>query len=518
MGCNVVKSMDLSFLSALTLAIPFMGLFINAIGYGKNPAKGAQRSTQCIWVGLFFSVLSLVTAVVTTHQASFWGLTLDGLSLTMNMLIFFVSAIVHQFSRRYLFGDRAYRRYFLSLTSITLSASIMVCADHLFLFWFAWTMSNLLLIALMVHKKTWEAARNSGKLALRSLSLGSVSLLGAFFLLYKASGSLSIHFIQTHALLSHSPWLIPLLLLMTMSALIQSAQWPFHAWLTSSLNSPTPVSALMHAGLVNGGGFVLVKFYFLFLLAPSMLTFIFIVGVVTAILGTSWKLLQTDIKRMLACSTMAQMGFMMMQCGLGLFPAAIAHLCWHGLFKSFLFLNAGSTLQSKRIFTTGRVRQKSVHDSLSFFLACLAGILGAYAFAIVSEKTLFTLNPCTFLVGFSFISGTQLAYTFFRNENLAKRCIPTFIFVAIAGVLYGKSIFFIESFLPVFSVNALPRLSLFHLAVFALFFMLWLGMSFNMMCGLEKTRVWARIYMKLLNGSQPHPSTITTSRTTYQYL
>lgn len=511
MGKNVAKLIDLSCLYVLNMVIPFMGLMINAIFYRRNPTKGALLSTLFIWGGLFASALYLTIAVVTTNQASLWGLKLDGLSLTMNMLIFFVSAIVHQFSRRYLSGDSTYRRYFLSLSAITITASIMVCADNLLLLWAAWTASNFLLVSLMVHKKTWQAAKKSGELALKSLSLGSLSLLAACVFLYEESGSLSIDFINNQSMIGQSPWLIAILSLITMTALIQSAQWPFHAWLTSSLNSPTPVSALMHAGLVNGGGFILVKFSPLFLSAPLMLTVIFTVGVVTTITGTSWKLLQTDIKRMLACSTMAQMGFMMMQCGLGLFPAAIAHLCWHGLFKSFLFLNAGSTVQSKRI-----VSQKSTHDLPSFLLACLAGILGAYCFALVSEKTIFTLQPTTFLVGFAFISGAQFAYTLLRNGNIITRLIPTFILVAVAGVFYGESIYFIESFLPAFSAKELPYLSPFNLVVFALFFILWLGMSLNIMRRLEKTRIWSKIYMSLLNGSQPHPSTITTSRKSYQ--
>ena len=507
----MAQLIDLSFLYVLNLVIPCVGLIINALFYKKNPTKGALLSTLFIWGGLFSSALYLTVAVVTTNQASLWGLKLDGLSLTMNMLIFFVSAIVHQFSRRYLSGDSAYRRYFLSLSAITLTASIMVCADNLLLLWAAWTASNFILVSLMIHKKKWQAAKNSGRLALKSLSLGSVSLLAACILLYEESGSLSIDFINNQSTIGQSPWLIVLLLLITITALIQSAQWPFHAWLTSSLNSPTPVSALMHAGLVNGGGFILVKFSPLFLSAPLMLTVIFTVGVVTAIAGTSWKLLQTDIKRMLACSTMAQMGFMMMQCGLGLFPAAIAHLCWHGLFKSFLFLNAGSAAQSKRI-----VSEKSTHNVPSFLLACLAGILGAYCFAIVSEKTVFTLEPTTFLVGFAFISGAQFAHTLLRSGNIIKRLIPTFMLVAVAGIFYGESIYFIESFLPDFSAKELPSLSAFNIAAFVLFFILWVSMSFNSIRRLEKTRIWAKIYMRLLNASQPHPSTITTSRKSYQ--
>ena len=115
MGANVDKLLDLSFLYVLNIVIPFMGLMINAIFYKRNPTKGALLSTLFIGVGGLLSALYLAISVITTNHASLWGLTLDGLSLTMNMLIFFVSAIIHQFSRRYLAGDSVYRRYFLSL-------------------------------------------------------------------------------------------------------------------------------------------------------------------------------------------------------------------------------------------------------------------------------------------------------------------------------------------------------------------------------------------------------------------
>jgi len=506
------KLMSFDVLYTLILAMPVAGLMINALFCKKNPTTGATISTLSIWAGLLLSAFSLVVSGFTSNQNNLENSHLSGLPLILNTLIFFVSAIVHQFSRRYLSGDSRYRRYFLSLSSITITASIMVYTDNLIILWTAWVTSNLLLISLMIHKKTWLAAKNSGALAFRSLVLGSLSLFAAFILLYKESGSLSISFINSQSVVSQSHWFLIILGLITFAAFIQSTQWPFHAWLTSSLNSPTPVSALMHAGLVNGGGFILVKFSPLLLSAPFLLTTIFTIGVVTAIAGTCWKLLQTDVKRMLACSTMAQMGFMMMQCGLGLFPAAIAHLCWHGLFKSFLFLNAGSAVQYKRI-----VDQKKAFNLPLFLLASLAGLLGAYCFSIVSQKTLFTLQPTTFLVGFAFISGTQLAYTFLQNGTLLNKLVPTFLLVAIAGIFYGGSIHFIESFLPAYSANELAPLNLFKIGVFTLFLILWLGINLNLLRHLERTKIWSKIYMMLLNQSQPHPSTITTSRHTYQY-
>ena len=440
------------------------------------------------------------------------GLQWDGLSLLMSALILFVSFIVHQFSRRYMAGDRRYRQYFIKLAALTCSAITMVFADNLALFGMAWSCSNLLLVSLMIHKGEWNAARHSGTLALKTLGSGSVTLIGSLLLMYYATGTSSITEINAHATQIPAYLSIGIITLLIISALAQSAQWPFHLWLTSSLNAPTPVSALMHAGLVNGGGVLLVRFAPLLLADSRFMLMLFLIGALTAILGTLWKLLQIDMKRMLAHSTMAQMGFMMMQCGLGLFPAAIAHLCWHGMFKAYLFLNSGSALKAKK------ERTKAAKMSLlNFVLSCLVGVAGALSFALISEKSLFTFQPTTFLVGFAFISGSQLAYSVFANGAPHKKILPALIIVTLAGVFYGESIHLIESFVPVYYVTALPDLSMIHLLVFALFFTLWLGMNLKSYLGLERTKIWCQMYVRALNGSQPHPKTITASRNTYQY-
>ena len=496
----------------LMALIPLLGFIINGLLYKKNPLKGAQLTSLTLGVGLICGLIGLLYMPSQFNNTVFLGFKADGLSLLMSTLILFVSFIVHQFSRRYMAGDRNYRPYFLKLTLLTSSAITMVFADNLLLLWMAWSCSNLLLVSLMTHKGEWTAAKNSGNLALKTLCSGSLALLVSFFLMYQATGSTSIANINAQATQIPLLFLTGILSFLVLGALTQSAQWPFHRWLTSSLNAPTPVSALMHAGLVNGGGFVLVRFAPLLLTEGHLLLTLFVIGALTAILGTLWKLLQSDMKRMLANSTMAQMGFMMMQCGLGLFPAAVAHLCWHGLFKAYLFLNAGSAIKARKKRT-----HVLKHSPVAFALSCLIGLAGALSFALVSEKSLFTLQPTTFLVGFAYISGTQLAYSLLRNEVLYKRLLPAFILVSLVGVFYGESIHLIESFFPTYSAQALPNLNLIHLLVLALFLVLWLGMNLKSALGLQRTKVWSQLYVSALNGSQPHPKTITASRNTYQY-
>lgn len=253
----------------------------------------------------------------------------DNLSLIMMGLVGFVTLCVASFSSRYLNGDKKQTSFYINLITLALTIFLMVNADHIGLFLVSWAGSNFFLTRLMLHKSGWEAARQSSILALKNFGLGFVFLGTAFLLLYRATGMVSIRSIVSAPIETSMAIISSLLLLL--AAMTQSALWPFHRWLTSSLNSPTPVSSIMHAGLVNGGGFLLVRFAPLISKEPIVLGLIFVAGIATALIGTLWKLMQSDIKRMLACSTMSQMGFMVVQCGLGLFPAAIAHLCWHGL-------------------------------------------------------------------------------------------------------------------------------------------------------------------------------------------
>jgi NADH-quinone oxidoreductase subunit L len=128
----------------------------------------------------------------------------------------------------------------------------------------------------------------------------------------------------------------------------KSAQFPFHFWLIGTIEAPTPVSALMHAGIVNAGGFLVNRLAPLFGLAPTTLHLMFVIGGVTALIGATAMLTQTSVKRRLVYSTMGQMGYMVMECGLGAFALAVFHLCAHGLFKATLFLNSGSVIHKAR--------------------------------------------------------------------------------------------------------------------------------------------------------------------------
>ena len=435
----------------------------------------------------------------------------DSLAWVMAALIGVVIITVSGFSKRYMAGDRYYRRHAGDIFLLGIAVLVMVFADHLLALLTGWGISNFFLVRLMVHKKEWKAARNSGALAYKTFGLGFLMLAGAAYMLADAAGTPSIHAILAQSNDLPQGTLTMALLLMVGSAMTQSGIWPFHKWLTSSLNSPTPVSALMHAGLVNGGGFLLVRFAPLLLTQPILLKAIFIAGLLTAVIGTLWKLLQTDNKRMLACSTMAQMGFMIAQCGMGLFAPAVSHLVWHGLFKAYLFLGTGSVMQEKR--------RKDPFDAitpLSFVIACVLGAGGAYAFAKVAGIPMSINDTGSIMIGLAFMASTQLACTLLETLSLPK-LLAALTASVVAGGLYGGSIWLIEIALAPMNLWQPQPLDGIYTAGFVVIFLIWLAMNMNSAMRLHNSTMWKRLYVAALNGSQPHPATITATRNAYQF-
>lgn len=435
----------------------------------------------------------------------------DSLALLMMGLVGFIGLAVASFASRYIKGDTQYNRFFVTLAALVITVMVMVSADHLLVLLAAWGMSNALLVKLMIHKPSWRAAKASGVLTAKTYLLGFACIAVAFGLIYTATGETSVQAILHHH--NESAVLMPALVLLLIGAMTQSAIWPFHKWLTSSLNSPTPVSAIMHAGLVNGGGFLLARFAPLYFDAPKLLTVIFVLGLASALTGTLWKLMQSDVKRMLACSTMGQMGFMLAQCGLGLFPAAVAHLIWHGLFKAYLFLASGAAAQEKRLDLGYPPK------AMSFLAALFCGVVGSYSFAVVSGKLWLAQDTTLVLVMIAFIAASQFALTMLRTKALLR--LPLALMATgIMGGVYGLSVRLIESILAPLDMMQPQPINAFHVAGMIGLAACWAGMVFGRnACRQNAMPQWMlSLYVKTLNASQPHAKTITSHRNHYHYL
>lgn len=434
--------------------------------------------------------------------------TLAGMTIA---LVGFIGLMVGLFSIRYMNGDSRYNAFFCELGCLIVALMLLAVADHLLLFLIASGISNVLLVKLMIHKPTWKPAVNAGKLAGKAFIISFICLTCAFALLYQCTGQTSIQAIL-HAFDKTNGLITVAMILILIGAMSQSAIWPHHRWLISSLNSPTPVSAIMHAGLVNGGGFLIIRFAPLFLSQPTILTVIFILGLGTALLGTLWKLMQHDIKRMLACSTMGQMGFMFVQCGLGLFPAAVAHLCWHSLFKANLFFSSNSTIHAKQ------PSSETTPSATTFVLACLCGIAGSRLFSWAAHHTWLANNSTLILTCVVFITATQLALKVLHNAPW-KNLILSIAITGLACTLYGYSVYLFEYMLSPLNLMHPESLTIIHYSGIILMTTLWLMMLFSNHLIKHNTlpNALAMLYVKALNASQPDPSTITSIRNQYQY-
>ncbi|SFR45414.1 proton-conducting transporter transmembrane domain-containing protein [Halogeometricum limi] len=302
--------------------------------------------TRLVWLLWLASAAALAARLWTGAS---WTpsdlLVVDGLTLLLWTVVTFISGIVHSYSRRYMAGSRDITRFFTRTFAFTLSVALLVAADHVILFAAAWTAMGLLMADLIGYVREWPQARAAGKSA-RRYFLGSSTLLTAALLtLWSATGATRVSELSAAVETLDAATVLLVSGALLLAAMIQSALVPFHGWLLSSMTAPTPASALMHAGFVNAGGILLVRFAPVVTAEVWFLSLVVVVAATSALLGKLMKSVEPAVKRQLGCSTVGQMGFMILQVGLGFFGAAIAHLILHGFYKGYQFLSSGDSVE-----------------------------------------------------------------------------------------------------------------------------------------------------------------------------
>jgi NAD(P)H-quinone oxidoreductase subunit 5 len=453
--------------------------------------------TALVWLACAFA-LAGVTLGLRSSPLELAGLRIDALTLSLTVAATLVSGVVHLFALRYMAGERGQTRFFGRLGLLTLVVLILLAADHVAIFAAAWIAMGLLLASLIGHIRDWPQARAAAGRARTLFLVGGAALALGLTLLASGAGTASISGIlaNAQAIPAGTVWLA--VVCFALAAMIQCGLVPFHSWLMASMTAPTPVSAFMHAGLVNAGGILLARFAPLFEALPASMTLVFAIGAVSVLLSALAQLVQTDVKRGLAASTIAQMGFMLVQCGLGFFAAAMAHLALHGLYKASLFLGAGSAVV---IPLKRRARQVSTGASVAAAVA--AGIAGGGAFALVSGKLdygLFTTGAV--LVVFAGVAAAQAALAFARTAS-APALAATPLVLAGVGALYGLLVLGAEALLaPVPGMTQPHPLNAVHgIALLAI-----LGAWAAVAAGLHTRSAW--LYARLLTWSQPPATTV----------
>jgi NAD(P)H-quinone oxidoreductase subunit 5 len=454
----------------------------------------------CLWL-LFLGNLFYLLYHFPNIPESYLGtiFRFNGFTLLIWLTVTFFSALVGSYAGNYLKGFRYRTRFMLLCLGFTFSVMTFVVSEHIILFLISWAFMGLFMSRLIGIDSNWGEAREASKFSQHYFLTGTLFLTAGVLLLAFKTGTFTLNGLT--ASLNELPWYIVLIaaLCIIVAAIVQSAIYPFHRWLLSAMTAPTPASALMHAGFVNGAGILLALFSPLFF-ATDTLDVLLIIGGLTAIIAQFTKLLQVNVKQKLACSTIAQMGFMIMQCGLGFFNAAVAHLILHGFYKAYLFLSSGEEIAHSKPERPPQIRIKPLQAIVVLFF----GLLGAIMFALITGKGT-KLDSGIFLTLIVAITVGQATYNIVKEQSLSvfqKFIIPPILFIAGIGtyaLLYNGVTILMED-MPMVAVP-LP-LSMVHV-VFGIVFLIGF---FIMKLGIYRKVPW--FYVKLLNLSRPHKKSI----------
>jgi NADH-quinone oxidoreductase subunit L len=386
--------------------LPLLGAIVNGIGAGKLP----RRTVSAIGVGsvglsflvaivCFVSLLGLPPESRRVTQGLYTWIqsgdfhaevryALDPLGAVMMLVVTGVGFLIHVYSTGYMGHEKATGRYFAYLNLFTFSMLTLVLADNFLLMFLGWEAVGLCSYLLIGFWYERPAAAEAGKKAFVVNRIGDWGFLLGIFLIFVTFGSVDFATVFGQApqrLAVGGAVATAIALLLFLGATGKSAQLPLYVWLPDAMEGPTPVSALIHAAtMVTAGVYMVARCHVLYLLAPVALQVVAVVGVLTALFAATIGLAQNDIKRVLAYSTISQLGYMFVGCGVGAFTAGIFHLMTHAFFKALLFLGAGSVIHAlsgeQDLWKMGGLKSHLPKTHLTFLVATLA-IAGVFPFA-----------------------------------------------------------------------------------------------------------------------------------------
>ena len=328
---------------ALLLTIPLLYAF------AAFPASW-RVALACTALAFGLAVVSLILLAL-GGPLIIINLRADAPGSIVLLLVTFIGWVITRYSQTYLSGDAGQTRYARWLMATLAAVAVVVVTNNLAVLALAWMATSLALHQLLTFFSHRPAALIAAHKKFLASRLGDVCIFTAVVLIGSTIGSLHIDQIiaKSQALTVYPLALKVAVFLMVLSALLKCAQLPVHGWLIQVMEAPTPVSALLHAGIVNLGGFLLIRFSPLVSEVGGAQTLLVVVGSATAAVASLVMMTRISVKVMLAWSTCAQMGFMLMQCGLGAYDLALLHLVAHSLYKAHAFLAAGGAVEQARL-------------------------------------------------------------------------------------------------------------------------------------------------------------------------
>jgi NADH-quinone oxidoreductase subunit L len=453
-----------------------------------------------------------------------FGLYIDRLSAVMMVLISAIGTIIYTYSMDYMYQEPHERRYLAMLGVAIFVLLCMVSSANLLMLFLFWQILSYLLY-ILIHNHAHAGTLAAAFRTFAILRFGDIAFLMGTVLAYSLFGTLEFPDLFDAVARSASTVSIwpgvelsgatAVTLLLLIGGLSKSAQFPFHIWLPRYLYAPTPVTALLHAGIINAGGFMINRLAPLFGLSSTTLHVAFVVGTLTAALGASMMLAQNDIKNMLGFSTIGQMGYMIMECGLGAFALAVFHLIAHGLFKATVFLNSGNVISRARLephFPHPKYEiEEEGYSTLTWATGFVTTLLIPLLILLLTHGALqiplLESQGTVIFLFFIWITSSQAILTLTRLRQIESWKVAATMLLTLLFVVFVY-LFAVESFTTFLYPDPNEAATYFQAAELP-------GRLFDMMIGaatLTTILGWCYVYMKAHGRSLPIPAWINTIR------
>lgn len=457
-------------LLALLVVISPLAFIATAIASWFYPGK---RPTLIKIMGIDATIISILVSAVCgflvmeydlleTDLLGISGLGLslriDALSILMLSMISLLSYIVIRFSFNYLDGDTRQGAFIGRLAATIASVQLLVLAGNLGLVLVAWVMTSISLHRLLIFYRERPGAIVAARKKFIVARLGDISLLVAVVILYMGfgTGNLEVIFrsiqdsLESGDALSVNIELIAVFI--TLAALLKSAQFPTHGWLIEVMETPTPVSALLHAGLLNAGPYLIIRMAFIMEASAIAPIILILAGGFTALFASTVFLTQTSIKTALGYSSIAHMGFSLFVCGLGVYPAAMLHLVAHSFYKAHSFLSSGSvvdTIQAAKIKPSKRTGNPlKIGLGILIAIAIYAGFAWVWGIDPIEEFALLA-------IGGVIVMGLSRIFTSALDSNGSARLLVN---ASILSLIVTTAFFSLESGTHYLLSDQLPEL------------------------------------------------------------
>jgi NAD(P)H-quinone oxidoreductase subunit 5 len=395
------------------------------------------------------------------------SIQLDTLSVLMYNMIVLLGFIIIRFSQNYLDGDARQGAFLGRLAATLASVQLLVLAGNLGLLFVAWVLTSISLHRILLFYPERRGAVIAARKKFILARLGDACLLAASIILYQqfGTGNLEVIFQAVQSSISAGmllPGIEAAALLLVLAALLKSAQFPTHGWLVEVMETPTPVSALLHAGLLNAGPFLIIRMAFVMDASTYAPLLLIAIGGFTALFASVVFLTQTSVKTALGYSSVAHMGFSLMVCGLGVYPAALLHLVAHSFYKAHAFLSSGSVID---VIRASKVAKANRLGSPFRIIAGIMLALGVYiGFSLLLGFDL-TADLSLLAVGAIIVMGLSRLFTSAIDSDgsiklLLRACVLSVVVATAFFTLEGGTHYLMASQLPEPSQPSLIKIGL----------------------------------------------------------